>query len=116
LKFRANIYVTAETWNHFMRVCQREGVSASGKVEIFVDEYLRVHGEGNPQTMLDYAEKPKCLPLWKTCTESKGELRQGLFSCRRHGLMSPARCEREAHRQSRGMDVGCYRQKEAPQI
>jgi hypothetical protein len=114
MKIRVTIYVDEYHWRSFMDCCRREGDPASGKIDQYVSEYLAGHGQGNPQTLLDYAEKPKCLPLWKTCRESKGELRQGLFTCRKHGLMNPVRCEGLAHRVVNSMDVGCYRLKEAP--
>lgn len=91
------------TWEAFMKVCDREGDSASQKLEKWVSDYMASHGEGNSQTILEYSGKPKTLPLWKTCQKSKQELRDGQFYCCEATLfLTPDICEK------RNKNVGCH--------
>ena len=69
------------TYNAFKKVCHREGVSVSEKIVKWIYEYMAVHGEGNPQTVLDYAGEVQTLPKWKTCRWSQGVQVQGDVYC-----------------------------------
>jgi len=40
-------------WSEFIKICKREGDSASKKIRDFVTKYVDVHREGNPQLLLD---------------------------------------------------------------
>ena len=37
----------------FQKICDREGVSKSAKVEMFMARYISVHSKGNPQLRLE---------------------------------------------------------------
>ena len=56
-----NFYVNdmfVPTWDEFIKICRREGESASEKIRDFVTRYVEVHGHGNPQMLLSsFAEK-----------------------------------------------------------
>jgi len=41
-----------ETWNEFLKICEREGVSGSEKLEDWIQTYVQRHRKGNPQTLL----------------------------------------------------------------
>lgn len=69
------------TLEAFKKVCEREGNSASEKFEKWVRDYVSAHGDGNPQTLLDFAGEVKTLPRWKTCRHSSQNLRHGEFFC-----------------------------------
>lgn len=103
------------SWLLFQAWCKREGISISEGIMRFVRPHVMVHCQGNNQTLMEYAGLPKTLPLWKTCQYSIGELRAGVFQCKhpRNGtrMLRPERCVHFAHKNVRGMDVGCYRQK-----
>jgi hypothetical protein len=40
-------------WNEFKLICFREGESASGKIREFIERYVMVHSEGNPQMLIE---------------------------------------------------------------
>lgn len=47
-----------DTWRgSFKRICDREGISRSDKVRDLIEEYVRLHGPGNPITTLDVLMK-----------------------------------------------------------
>lgn len=99
-----NIYIRKNfeaTYKSFLKVCEREGESASTKIRNWIQEYMAAHGEGNPQTLLKYAGKPKTLPLWKTCRWSQGLLINGQFYCQPGGSNPywriPKACEHCSH-------------------
>ena len=50
----ASFYIAGfETyWQNFREVCVREGTTASKKLKEFIERYLAVHNEGNPQLLL----------------------------------------------------------------
>lgn len=114
-KMRSTIYVTKVKWDRFLATIDREGrrgrngVSASAKIEEFIDTYLVAHGDGNPQTMIEYLGLPQTMPLFRTCAHSKkGEdgravLTKGEFFCSNDGHWKiPEACTR------------CRRHREAP--
>jgi hypothetical protein len=106
-KKRVCLYITDSKWNKFIECCIREGAHASSKIEEeYIDPYLATHGEGNPQTLLDYAGLPKTLPHWKTCRYSSGQLWKGLFTCYHptdgYSRITPKTCDRRNER------VSCY--------
>ena len=39
-------------WQEFREICLREGESASQKIREFIERYVMVHSEGNPQLLL----------------------------------------------------------------
>lgn len=89
------------TYELFKKVCDREGTSASAKIMKMINDYMAAHGEGNPQTILDYAGEFRTLPKWKTCTFSQGFRFKGEIFCQpigRRGYHSnwrpAARCSR----------------------
>ena len=50
-----NFYIDEEflpIWEEFKEICGREGESASAKIREFIERYVIVHDEGNPQLML----------------------------------------------------------------
>ena len=52
---RPGIYfreITQDTWDEFKRITEREGSSASRKIEDFVRDYVDQHKHGNPQTLI----------------------------------------------------------------
>lgn len=108
------MYIKAEdqeNWKKFKETCEREGESMASKVSKFVADYTATHGQGNPQTMLDFAGKPKTLPYWKTCKSSGGKLIKGEFSCTRDGRvyhLSPENCERQNRARIEFRGYGCY--------
>lgn len=65
----------------FKKICEREGKSQGEKLIELIAPYLAVHGDGNPQTILDFAGEVKTLPRWKTCKRSDKYLRKGEFVC-----------------------------------
>lgn len=69
------------TYRSFQKVCNREGVSVSEKIMKWIYDYMASHGEGNPQTILDYAGEIMTLPRWKTCKHSGGVRVQGTIYC-----------------------------------
>jgi len=70
-----------DQYQKFQKVCDREGESVSEKIANWIRDYMASHGEGNPQTILDYAGKPKTLPLWKTCLFSQKMRVKGEIYC-----------------------------------
>lgn len=69
------------TYSLFQKVCDREGTSTSAKIMLMIYDYMAGHGEGNPQTILDYAGEIMTLPKWKTCRFSGGTRVQGDIYC-----------------------------------
>jgi len=48
-----NVYgPTRRIWKDFMRICKREGSSASEKLSAYIEQYVIVHAPGNPQTLM----------------------------------------------------------------
>lgn len=104
----AQIYIKRDfedTWKSFKMICKREGSSISDKIMAeYVAPYVAIHRDGNPQTQLDFAGKPKTLPLWKTCKASNGKILEGQFYCRDcQDLKFPDVCE------IRNRNAGCYK-------
>jgi len=68
-----NFYGPARrVWEDFMRICRREGSSASEKLTGYVEQYVMVHAPGNPQTLIpSYAENGAV-----TLENLEGRLRQ----------------------------------------
>jgi hypothetical protein len=56
-----NFYVSVEfkekVWPEFKTICAREESSASEKLRDMIDEYVRLHAAGNPQSRLDVIMK-----------------------------------------------------------
>jgi len=48
-KKRSTVYVVADVWKKFRELCEKEGTSASQKIEEWVLQYVREHYPGNPQ-------------------------------------------------------------------
>jgi hypothetical protein len=76
------VYWDEEFHKNLKAICKREGISVSIKSQQLQEPYVENHKEGNPQTMLDYAEQPLCLPKWKTCIRSGKKMVGGTFLCR----------------------------------
>jgi len=70
-----------ETWQEFRSICVREGTSASKRLVAYIVDYIEKHGDGNPQTLLVHAGKPRTQPRYKTCKSSSRELHNGQFYC-----------------------------------
>jgi len=50
---RCTVYgPTRRVWKDFMRICHREGSSASEKLSAYIEQYVIVHAPGNPQTLI----------------------------------------------------------------
>ena len=47
------LYIDSNIHREFMKVCKREGESASKKTEEYWAKYLSIHGVGNPQLQLE---------------------------------------------------------------
>ena len=50
-----NFYVDetfVPVWEEFKQICEREGESASQKIREFIERYVIVHTEGNPQLLM----------------------------------------------------------------
>jgi hypothetical protein len=56
-------------WDEFRLICLREGESASQKIREFIERYVMVHSEGNPQLLIEKFMKD--LPQ-KECYHCKG--------------------------------------------
>ena len=49
-----------ELYKQFQEICRREGVSIADKLNGFMEDYIKVHGSGNPQFNLEpFIENPK---------------------------------------------------------
>lgn len=81
---QATIYIKVgdvATYKIFQTVCDREGESVSEKIMKMIRDYVAGHGEGNPQTILDYAGEIMTLPKWKTCEFSQKMRVHGEIYC-----------------------------------
>ena len=68
-KERTTLYINEGLWKEFRKICAREGVSASNKVEEDISRYVSIHRIGNPQLLMDkYVGKISS----KTCYFCKG--------------------------------------------
>jgi len=52
-KIRTTLYVEKEIWKAFKKICFREEKSMSEKIEKWMARMCVVHGDGNPQLLLD---------------------------------------------------------------
>lgn len=52
-------------WEEFVKICQREGSSASKKLREFIQAYVQAHSHGNPQALLDGYVKGRPNPSTK---------------------------------------------------
>jgi hypothetical protein len=96
-----------DTFTVFQEICRREGTTSSKKIVSYITDYVSIHKEGNPQTLLKFAGLPKTLPLFRTCTRGADRLVDGTFPCGKdHRLITPELCVlRQKH-------SNCYRGKE----
>jgi len=53
MKIRTTIYLDSAIQKEFRKVCDREGVSMSQKVESMIARHVAVHMKGNPQLRLE---------------------------------------------------------------
>ena len=63
-KYRGKIFYVDETFNPiletFDEICKREGATRSEKIREFIERYVIVHDEGNPQlTIMKFMEQAK---------------------------------------------------------
>ena len=68
----------------FKEICLRNGFEIGDILFKYgVENFLKEHHwpPGQSQTQLDYAGKPKMLPLYKTCKFSGKQLVKGTFIC-----------------------------------
>jgi hypothetical protein len=104
---QAQFYLKREweaTWETFQQICIREGGrgEAGRKIMGWITDYVAVHSDGNPQTILDFAGEVKTLPRYKTCIHSGKKKAGGVFGCsldkprrgHRAGLFPIIRCNR----------------------
>lgn len=70
-KRRVCFYVDLDIHKQFRLICQREGESASQKVEAFEFDYVNAHNHGNPQTLLQSHFRPPEL----VCFRCRGKFR-----------------------------------------
>lgn len=52
-KKRVCLYIEQNLWREFKKICSREGVKMSPKIEGFVAREVAVHMKGNPQLRLE---------------------------------------------------------------
>jgi len=93
-KKRTNIYITTSTFKQFKKICRREGVKISGKLEDFMQHYNQAHTPGNPQlTIAVYAKPKEPQPMRVLCLFIDGALSDGQVHCKRAGAWIPGvRC------------------------
>ena len=46
-----------DVWKEFLAICEREGESASKKLEAYISKYVDRHRHGNPQTLIETFDK-----------------------------------------------------------
>ena len=79
----------------------REGVIAFFLKIPGVESYIVTHSFGNPQTLLEYAGKPRTLPIYRTCKHSSRALSAtGLLKCKGLYFITPEICEYKNCQQS----------------
>jgi len=89
-KKRGNIYVLDEVWKEFLKICKREGMSASQKLEAFMQAYNQQHRVGNPQLLMTHYVKPEGpQPFRVLCLYCQGVLTEGKVFCQRKGMWIP---------------------------
>lgn len=71
---RHHLGVVGEKADHdrFMKICQREGISPADKINEWIKQYNRIHGDGNPQyTITQFVENSdfKAVPALLSPTE-----------------------------------------------
>lgn len=67
----------------FRRWCATNGREISEILFEKIEEHAKQHGypDSRSQTNLDFIDKPKMIPLYKTCKNSMKELSRGEFYC-----------------------------------
>jgi len=84
MKKRVCLYVFGENWLEFRKICDREGVSASNKVDDFLNAYNQAHRVGNPQLLIEnYVDVDKPKPVRVLCPWLDGALTSGEVHCRK---------------------------------
>lgn len=67
-KTRTTLYINANIWKEFKKICFREEESMSEKVEKFCARYVAIHQKGNPQLRLE----PFIGEIKKVCFRCEG--------------------------------------------
>jgi len=71
-----------EAWKAFVELCRKEGSSASAKLEEFIQQYVRDHNPGNPQTDLRIYSRPAAPKVVCPINCVTGVERYGFQDCR----------------------------------
>ena len=92
-KYRGKIFYVDETFipilKNFDEICTREGSSRSEKIREFIERYVIVHVEGNPQMLLlKFMEETKLKECF-FCRDRKEKLFKVVY---KSGLVAPT-CE-----------------------
>jgi hypothetical protein len=81
-KKRTTIYIEPNTDMDFRKICDREGVSVSKKLEEYMLEYVARHKAGNPQLSLTPYVKPESSgPNHVLCNYLRGRRNDGHVFC-----------------------------------
>ena len=82
---KGTIYYPPEferVWKAFLKICEREGKTASEKIRKYVIREVEIHGPGNPQTIMNsFSEGGKV-----DVGVIEGRIRQYFFDRYRRGL------------------------------
>lgn len=85
-KKRTTIYVSPSVDVDFRKICDREGVSVSKKLQEFMEEYNQGHKRGNPQLLIShYVKATEPQPLRVLCLYCQGALSDGRIFCQKRG-------------------------------
>jgi len=86
-KKRCCIYIFEEDWKSFLKICNREGVNASIKLNEFIKFYIQQHSNGNPQLLMTHYVKPEeSVPMRVLCLYCQGAISGGEVYCQRLGM------------------------------
>lgn len=81
-RHRACIYIGKPDWKEFLKICKREGKSASDRVDEFVKMYVQQHKAGNPQLLMSHYVMPEeATPMRVLCRRLAGALSDGRIFC-----------------------------------
>ena len=101
-----NIYLPPEfqkIWDDFVKICNREGKSASEKIREYIQRYVEQHKAGNPQLLMVHYVKPEePQPFRVKCPYLSGVLSPNEVYCRKAGMwVKSIRCYSCKHNQLR---------------
>lgn len=85
-KKRTTIYVEPNTDGDFRKICDREGVSVSKKLEEYMLEYVARHKAGNPQLLISNYVKMENMPMRVLCHFCEGATSEGMIHCEKKDM------------------------------